>query len=150
MTPAAETSEAVRAMASRIGVRDAGLIRTRCLIGGEWCGAFDDDAAGKDSNTKTIGVTNPATGELLVTVPRLGAAETHAAIAAASAAFPGWARQPAAARSTLLRRWHDLIVHHGDDLARIMVAEQGKPLAEAAGEVAYAVSFVEWFAEVGL
>ena len=109
------------------------------------------DAADADkSSSCTIPVTNPATGELLVRVPNMGATETRAAVAAASDAFPGWSRRSSASRGALLRRWNDLIVQHGDDLARIMVAEQGKPMAEAKGEVGYAASFVGWFAEVGI
>ena len=134
--------EAARAMAERIGVRDAALIRTKCLIGGEWVGA-----ASSDTDASTIPVTNPATGEMLVRVPNLGATATRAAVAAAEAAFPAWSRTSAASRSALLRRWNDLILEHADDLARIMVAEQGKPMVEAKGEVGYAASFVDWFAE---
>ena len=162
MTSTTTDTNATRAMAVRIGVHDADLIRTRCLIGGEWRGAASAsanasadaaDAADADadkSSSCTIPVTNPATGELLVRVPNMGATETRAAVAAASDAFPAWSRRSSASRGALLRRWNDLIVQHGDDLARIMVAEQGKPMAEAKGEVGYAASFVEWFAEVGL
>ena len=155
MTSTITDTNATRAMAVRIGVHDADLIRTRCLIGGEWRGAAASanaaDAADADkSSSCTIPVTNPATGELLVRVPNMGATETRAAVAAASEAFPAWSRRSSASRGALLRRWNDLIVQHGDDLARIMVAEQGKPMAEAKGEVGYAASFVEWFAEVGI
>ena len=159
MTSTITDTNATRAMAVRIGVHDADLIRTRCLIGGEWRGAASAnataanaaDAADADkSSSCTIPVTNPATGELLVRVPNRGATETRAAVAAAAEACPAWSRRSSASRGALLRRWNDLIVQHGDDLARIMVAEQGKPMAEAKGEVGYAASFVEWFAEVGL
>jgi len=94
-------------------------------------------------------VTNPATGETLATVPRLGRAEAAEAIAAAAAAMPGWAGQTAKARSIILRRWFDLIMANQADLAAIMTAEQGKPLGESKGEIAYAASFIEWFAEEG-
>ena len=92
-------------------------------------------------------VTDPATGKVVGYVPRHGAAETRAAIARAHAAFPGWRDTPAKARAQVLRKWFDLIMANQEDLARLMTAEQGKPLAEARGEVAYGASFVEWFAE---
>ena len=138
-TAAAAAAAATAATARRIGV-DPDLFRAQCLIDGGWLGAHGG---------ATIPVTNPATGETLVRVPAMGASETAVAVAAAARAFPAWAAQTAAARSTTLRKWNDLILDNGDDLARIMVAEQGKPLAEAKGEVAYAASFVEWFAEEG-
>ncbi|MCW5205661.1 NAD-dependent succinate-semialdehyde dehydrogenase [Desulfobulbus sp. F5] len=114
------------------------LLRSRCFIGGAWT----DGAAGK-----TIEVRNPATGELLGTVPSLGREETRQAIAAAEAAWPGWRNRTAHERSRLIRRWYDLIVENQRDLAVIMTAEQGKPLAESLGEILYGASFVEWFAE---
>ncbi len=94
-------------------------------------------------------MTNPATGAVLGTVPSMGTDETRAAIAAAAAAFPAWAARTAKDRATLLRRWHDLMLANADDLAVLMTAEQGKPLAEAKGEIVYAASFIEWFAEEG-
>jgi succinate-semialdehyde dehydrogenase/glutarate-semialdehyde dehydrogenase len=94
-------------------------------------------------------VTNPATREVLGSVPKLGVAETRAAIEAAHAAFPAWAARTAKDRAALLRRWHDLMLANADDLAVLMTAEQGKPLAEARGEVLYAAAFIEWFAEEG-
>jgi len=119
-------------------LEDADLMRHRAYIGGRWCDA--------DSGA-TFEVINPATGETLGTVPNMGAAETRRAIAAAKNAWSTWRRQPAKERSALLRRWNDLIVANVDDLGKLMTAEQGKPLAEAKGEVLYAASFIEWFAE---
>jgi succinate-semialdehyde dehydrogenase/glutarate-semialdehyde dehydrogenase len=92
-------------------------------------------------------VTNPATGEAIGAVPRMGAAETRRAIDAASAALPAWSKKTARERSALLRRWHELILANQNDLALLMTTEQGKPLAEARGEVVYGASFLEWFAE---
>ena len=94
-------------------------------------------------------ITNPATGEVLGHVPELGAAETRRAIEAAHAALPGWRALTAQARATILRRWFNLLLEHQEDLATLMTLEQGKPLAEARGEIAYAASFLEWFAEEG-
>ncbi|MBU6439993.1 MAG: NAD-dependent succinate-semialdehyde dehydrogenase [Betaproteobacteria bacterium] len=94
-----------------------------------------------------VAVHDPATGALLAEVPRQGAADAERAIEAAAAAWDGWRRQTARQRATVLRRWFDLLLQHADDLALIMTAEQGKPLAEAKGEIAYGASFVEWFAE---
>jgi len=119
-------------------LEDADLMRHRAYIGGRWCDA--------DSGA-TFEVINPATGETLGTVPNMGAAETRRAIAAAKNAWSTWRRKPAKERSALLRRWNDLIVANVDDLGKLMTAEQGKPLAEAKGEVLYAASFIEWFAE---
>ena len=119
-------------------LQDADLLRQQAFIGGRWCDA---------DNGATFGVTNPATGETLGTVPKMGAAETRRAIEAAKKAWVGWRRKPAKDRSALLRRWNDLIVENVDDLGKLMTAEQGKPLAEAKGEVLYAASFIEWFAE---
>ncbi|MGX9725744.1 MAG: NAD-dependent succinate-semialdehyde dehydrogenase [Candidatus Electronema sp. VV] len=114
------------------------LLRSRCFVGGCWV----DSAAGR-----TIEVRNPATGELIGAVPSLGREDTRQAVAAAEAAWPGWRNRTAHERSRIIRRWHDLIVAHQQDLAAIMTLEQGKPLAEAQGEVLYGASFVEWFAE---
>jgi succinate-semialdehyde dehydrogenase / glutarate-semialdehyde dehydrogenase len=119
-------------------LQDADLMRHQAFIGGRWCDA---------DNGETFGVTNPATGETLCTVPKMGAAETRRAIEAAKNAWPEWRRKPAKERSALLRRWYDLMVANVDDLGKLMTAEQGKPLAEAKGEVLYAASFIEWFAE---
>ena len=117
---------------------DPALLSTRAFIGGEWIGA---DGGG------TCEVTNPATGAVLGTIPDMGAAETARAIDAAHAAFPSWSRTTAGERATLVKRLHALLLEHQDDLARLMTAEQGKPLAEAKGEIAYAASYLEWFAE---
>jgi len=119
-------------------LKDPTLLRQQCYIDGEW-----RDAVG--GGTKPV--TNPATGAVLGTVPMMGAADTRAAIEAAAAAFPAWAARTAKDRATILRRWHDLMLAHADDLAQLMTAEQGKPLAEAKGEIVYAASFIEWFAE---
>jgi succinate-semialdehyde dehydrogenase/glutarate-semialdehyde dehydrogenase len=111
------------------------LIRQQCLIGGQWTG---------DPQTP---VYNPATGAMIARVPNLGAVETRAAIEAARRAFPDWSGLLAKERSAVLRRWFELQLQHGEDLARLMTAEQGKPLAEARGEAAYGASFVEFYAE---
>jgi succinate-semialdehyde dehydrogenase/glutarate-semialdehyde dehydrogenase len=121
-------------------LKDPSLLRQQCYVDGAW---IDADAGGKAE------VTNPATGEVIGTVPNLGAAETRRAIEAAAKAFPAWAAKTAKERATILRRWNDLLLANVDDLAVLMTAEQGKPLAEAKGEVAYAAAFIEWFAEEG-
>jgi len=121
-----------------LNLQDPSLLRQRCYVDGAW---IDADAGG------TVDVTNPATGELIGTVPKLGEAETRRAIEAAAVAFPAWAAKTAKERATILRRWNDLMLLNVDDLAVLMTAEQGKPLAEAKAEVAYAASFIEWFAE---
>jgi succinate-semialdehyde dehydrogenase/glutarate-semialdehyde dehydrogenase len=121
-------------------LEDEALLRQHGLIGGEWCSA---DGGG------TIAVNNPASGARLAVVPNMGAGETRRAIAAASAALPAWAARTAKDRAGVLRRWFDLIVRNEADLATLMTAEQGKPLAESKGEIAYAASFIEWFAEEG-
>jgi succinate-semialdehyde dehydrogenase/glutarate-semialdehyde dehydrogenase len=121
-----------------LSLAEPSLLRDRLFIGGDWVTA---DAGA------TTPVRNPATGGTLAAVPMAGAAETRRAIAAAAAAFPAWAARPAPERSASLRRLHDLMLAHQDDLARIMTAEQGKPLAEARGEIAYAAGFFAWFAE---
>src|SRR5690606_10035329 len=110
----------------------------QCLIDGQWRDQADQ---------ATCDVSNPASGERLGTVPDMGASETSAAIDAAQAAFPAWARKTAKERAQVLRRMYELMLEHQDDLAVIMTAEQGKPLAEARGEVAYAAAFLEWFGE---
>ena len=109
------------ALGERLGLSDPALIRNRCYVNGRWLGAASGD---------TFPVHNPATREKLISVPNLSADETHTAIADAAAAFPSWSSMTAAARSTMLRRWHDLIVQHSDDLAKIMVAEQASPRAK--------------------
>jgi succinate-semialdehyde dehydrogenase/glutarate-semialdehyde dehydrogenase len=116
-------------------LQDQDLFRRQAYIGGRWCDA--------DSGA-TLEVNNPATGEVLGTVPMMGANETRRAIEAAKDAFVDWGRKPAKERSILLRRWHDLIMANVEDLGALMTAEQGKPVGEAKGEVAYAASFIEW------
>lgn len=119
-------------------LKDPSLLRQQCFIAGQWCDA--DGGA-------TISVTNPATGETLGSVPKMGAAETRRAIEAANAAWPEWRKKPAKVRAAILRKWNDLILANADDLAALMTAEQGKPLAESKGEITYAASFIEWFGE---
>lgn len=119
---------------------DPTLLRTQGYIGGRWV----DSESGA-----AVEVRNPATGERLGTVPQMGAARTREAIEAAQAAFAGWAARTAKERAAILKRWHGLMLEHQEDLARLMTAEQGKPLAEARGEIGYAASFIEWFAEEG-
>jgi succinate-semialdehyde dehydrogenase/glutarate-semialdehyde dehydrogenase len=121
-------------------LRDPDLLRPHALIGGKWV-----DAA----NGATYQVMNPATREPLGTVPAMGVGETRRAIEAAAQAFPAWAAQTAKERAAVLRRWYDLLMANLEDLATLMTAEQGKPFAEAKGEIAYAASFIEWFAEEG-
>jgi succinate-semialdehyde dehydrogenase/glutarate-semialdehyde dehydrogenase len=121
-------------------LRDPELLRTRAFVGGNWV-----DAA----NGATQQVINPATREPIGTVPDMGAAETRRAIEAAARAFPAWAALTAKERAAILRRWYELLMANQEDLATLMTAEQGKPLAEAKGEIAYAASFIEWFAEEG-
>jgi succinate-semialdehyde dehydrogenase/glutarate-semialdehyde dehydrogenase len=120
---------------------DPGLLRTEALIGGEWLSANDSSAR--------FAVTDPATGTELAQVANCGAVEAAAAISAAERAWPLWRARTAKERHAVLMRWFQLIVQHADDLARLMTAEQGKPLAEARGEVVYGASFIEWFAEEG-
>ena len=119
---------------------DSKLFRQQCYINGAWTDA--------DSG-ESIDVTNPATGEKLGTVPKMGAAETKRAIEAANAAWPAWRAKTAKERAQILRKWFELMMANQDDLGTLMTAEQGKPLAEAKGEVAYAASFIEWFGEEG-
>ncbi|WP_449430638.1 NADP-dependent succinate-semialdehyde dehydrogenase [Pseudomonas putida] len=119
-------------------LKDAQLFRQQAYINGEWLDA---------DNGQTIKVTNPATGEVIGTVPKMGTAETRRAIEAADKALPAWRALTAKERSIKLRRWFELMIENQDDLARLMTTEQGKPLAEAKGEIVYAASFIEWFAE---
>jgi succinate-semialdehyde dehydrogenase/glutarate-semialdehyde dehydrogenase len=121
-------------------VSDERLLRSEAFCDGQWVGA--DDGA-------TLRVLNPADGSLVAAVPDLRVNETQVAIAAAHAAQPAWAALTAKERGAILRRWHDLMLENQEDLARLMTAEQGKPLAESRGEVLYGASFVEWFAEEG-
>ena len=119
---------------------DATLFRQQCFIDGEWCDAEKDSL---------IEVTNPADGEILGSVPRMGAPETRLAIEAASVAFKPWSALPAKQRSNKLRKWFELMLEHQEDLAMLITMEQGKSLTEARGEIVYAASFIEWFAEEG-
>lgn len=119
-------------------LNDERLLRHQCYVDGAWADA--DGGA-------TFTIRNPATGEDLGTVPRMGATETRRAIEAANAALPAWRAKTGKERAAILRKWADLMMVHQDDLARIMTCEQGKPLAESNGEIAYAASFIEWFGE---
>jgi succinate-semialdehyde dehydrogenase/glutarate-semialdehyde dehydrogenase len=121
-------------------LRDTNLFRQQCLVAGSWIDA---------DNGATSTIANPATGEVLGGVPELGAAETRRAIEAAHAAMTGWRALTAQTRAIILRRWYNLLLQHQEDLAVLMTLEQGKPLAEARGEIAYTASFIEWFAEEG-
>ena len=121
-------------------LQDPSLFRQACLIGGRWVEA---------TSGKVIEVRSPSNGEVVGHVPALGAGETRQAIEAAQAAFPAWRAMLAKERSAVLRRLFQLMLDNTDDLAAIMTAEQGKPLAESKGEIAYAASFIEWFAEEG-
>ncbi len=121
-------------------LNDPALLRHQCFIDGKWLDA--------DSGA-VLEVDNPATGEVVGTVPRMGAAETNRAIAAAQAALVGWRARTARERSAVLRRWFELMLANQEDLAVIMTSEQGKSLTESRGEIAYAASFIEWFAEEG-
>ncbi len=121
-------------------IQDQDLFHEACYINGRW-----RPVAGNAS----IAVDDPATGEIIGLVPKFGRAETREAIDAAAAAQPDWRRRTAKERAVILRRWSDLIVANQDDLARLMTLEQGKPLTESRGEVAYGAAFIEWFAEEG-
>jgi len=121
-----------------ITLKDPSLLKNRCLVNGQWIEA---------SSKATLAVTNPANGEIVGEIPKLSPDEIPAVIEASKVAQKAWAARPAKERSALLRRWFELLLEHADDLALIMTSEQGKPLAEAKGEIAYAASFVEWFAE---
>ncbi len=117
-------------------LQDKSLLRSECYIDGNWVGGAD-----------TLNVTNPANGDMITTVPKLGASETEQAVNAAEAAMKGWAAKTAKERSVVLRTWFNLIMENQEDLAQIMTAEQGKPLTESRGEVAYGASFIEFYAE---
>jgi len=121
-------------------LRDEKLFRQQAYVDGKWIDAL---------NRGTIKVDNPATGDVLGTVPRMGAEETRLAIDAANKALPAWRAKTAKERAQILRKWFDLMMANQDDLAQLMTAEQGKPLAESKGEIAYAASFIEWFGEEG-
>jgi succinate-semialdehyde dehydrogenase/glutarate-semialdehyde dehydrogenase len=119
-------------------LRDPSLLRDQCFINGKWLDA--------DSGAK-IAVDNPATGKTVAQVPKMGQAETRHAINAAAAALEGWRARTGKERAAILRKWFELLLDNQEDLAVIMTVEQGKPLAESRGEIAYAASYIEWFAE---
>lgn len=121
-------------------LKDRELLKAHCYINGEWVSADD---------RQTVQVRNPATEELICTVPVAGAAETKRAIDAAHDAFAPWKALTAESRSRVLRRWFDLLIEHQEDLATLMTSEQGKPLSEARGEISYAAAYIEWYAEEG-
>ncbi len=121
-------------------LKDSELLRQQAYIDGGWADAADG---------RRFEVTNPADGSVLASVPAMGVMETRRAIEAAGAALPTWRARTAKDRATILRKWFELIMAHQEDLALLMTAEQGKPLSEARGEVAYGASFIEWFAEEG-
>jgi succinate-semialdehyde dehydrogenase/glutarate-semialdehyde dehydrogenase len=124
--------------ASGVQLTDSKLFRQSCYVDGQWTNA---------ASGGTISVDNPATGEIIGTVPKFGAQETRAAIEAANRAFPDWRKKTAKERAAALRRWYELMIANQDDLARLMTIEQGKPLVESRGEVLYAGAFLEWFGE---
>ena len=124
----------------RIQLKDRRLFREQCYIDGAWVDA---------DSRRTVAINDPATGETIGTVPNAGAEETRRAIEAAERALPAWRAKTAKERSAILKRWFDLVMANADDLAYLMTREQGKPLPEAKGEVAYGASFIEWFAEEG-
>jgi succinate-semialdehyde dehydrogenase/glutarate-semialdehyde dehydrogenase len=119
-------------------LQDPTLLRQQAYLDGAWVGA---------DNGTTLPVTNPATGEQIATVPNMGGSEAERAIVAAERAFVSWRARTAEERARILRRWYELMMQHQEDLALLMTAEQGKPLAESRGEIAYAASYIEWFAE---
>jgi succinate-semialdehyde dehydrogenase/glutarate-semialdehyde dehydrogenase len=130
--------QAVRKTAAPLPLKDPKLFHQQGYINGKWADA---------DSKRTVEVTNPATGEVLGTIPYMGAAETHRAIDAANAAWPAWRKKTAKERANIMRKWFNLMMENQEDLAVLMTAEQGKPLAESKGEIAYGASFVEWFAE---
>jgi len=123
-----------------VELSDKNLFRQQCYVNGEWVDADDKS---------TIAVHNPATGEQVGTVPKMGAEETRRAIESAHAAWPAWRAKTAKERANILRKWFDLMMANQEDLAKLMTVEQGKPIAESRGEIAYGASFIEWFAEEG-
>src|ERR1700758_1779897 len=132
------SSTATNSAVVTVELKDMQLFREACYVDGKWV-----QAAGGG----TVGVDNPATGEIIGKVPKLSGAETRHAIEAANEAFKSWSARTAKERAAVLRKWHELMLANQDDLARLMTIEQGKPLAESTGEVVYAASFLEWFGE---
>jgi succinate-semialdehyde dehydrogenase / glutarate-semialdehyde dehydrogenase len=122
----------------KITLKDPSLLKTTAYISGNWTTSDDDS---------TLEVKNPATGELIAKIPRMGQQETRRAIEAANKSWPAWRKTTARERSKILRTWHNLMLENADDLALILTTEQGKSLAESKGEILYAASFLEWFAE---
>ena len=131
-------TSALAEIVSGVRLRDPALFRQQCYVGGDWVDA--DSGAAFD-------VTDPASGQPIGVVPSFGAAETRRAVEAANAAYPAWRALTAKERSSVLRRWYELMLEHQEDLAIIMTAEQGKPMAESRGEILFGASFIEWFAE---
>ena len=125
-------------IATKLSLTDSSLLKDKCYVAGEWIGGAE-----------TIDVTNPVDESVVGRVPKLGAVETRRAIEAARKAQKLWARKTAKERAGILRKWFNLMLENQEDLARIMTAEQGKPLAESRGEIAYGASFIEFFAEEG-
>ncbi len=123
-----------------VELKDQSLFRQQCYVDGVWMDADDKS---------TLAVHNPATGEQVGTVPKMGVTETRRAIEAANVAWPAWRAKTAKERSIILRKWFDLMMANQEDLAKLMTVEQGKPIAESRGEIAYGASFIEWFAEEG-
>lgn len=122
----------------RVPLQDESLLRQRCYVGGAWISA---------TGGATVEVKNPATGQVIGSVPRMTADDVRSAVAKAEAALPAWRAKTAKERSAILRRWFSLLMEHQEDLAKLMTAEQGKPLVESRGEIAYAAGFIEWFSE---
>ena len=123
---------------ARVTLQDRRLFREAAYLDGAWI---------ETTPHGVIEVDNPATGEIIGTVPKLSRADTTLAIDAAARAFPAWRKTPAKERAAVMRRWFELMLANQEDLAQLMTAEQGKPLGESRGEVAYAASFLEWFGE---
>jgi succinate-semialdehyde dehydrogenase/glutarate-semialdehyde dehydrogenase len=130
--------QSTQSMQSAMALADPTLLRNQAFIDGKWVAADDGG---------TFTVNNPATGEIVASVPLMGAQETRRAIEAANAAWPAWRAKTGRQRAQILRRWYELMIENANDLGRIICIEQGKPLAEAKGEIIYAASFFEWFAE---
>jgi succinate-semialdehyde dehydrogenase/glutarate-semialdehyde dehydrogenase len=131
-------STAANSAVAPVSLKDMRLFREACYVDGQWVQA---------ASGATCGVDNPATGEIIGKVPKLSAAETRHAIEAANTAFKSWSARTAKERANILRKWFDLMMENQEDLARLMTLEQGKPLTESRGEVAYAAAFLEWFGE---
>src|SRR6201987_335494 len=132
------SSTATNAAAAAVDLKDMRLFREACYVDGKWVQAADGE---------TVSVDNPATGEVIGKVPKLSGAETRHAIDVANEAFKPWSARTAKERANVLRKWFDLMMENQEDRARLMTLEQGKPLTESRGEVAYAAAFLEWFGE---